>query len=153
MPFPLYQDETALNFALKKEAIQNSDISMIVASEWMRDQVNQSPIMQGKKVYLLPFGIDQSIYCPKELRTAKTALGINPDALVLMLRTCREDQNALAILKAALAALRCKREVVVLTVGENGLIPEQNERFRLVEHGGIKDEHALAELYQACDLY
>ncbi|MEG1196592.1 MAG: glycosyltransferase [Clostridia bacterium] len=153
MPFPLYQDETALNFALKKEAFQNSDISMIVASEWMRDQVSQSPIMQGKKVYLLPFGIDQSIYCPKELRTAKTALGINPDALVLMLRTCREDQNALAILKAALAALRCKREVVVLTVGENGLIPEQNERFRLVEHGGIKDEHALAELYQACDLY
>lgn len=151
-PIPLQFDTSSLSFELKKIAIQNSNISAIVASEWMQSNVAQSPIWAGKPVHLVPFGIDQKIFCPPpKLEDAKQALGI-PPMLVLLART-QQHFKGLEILRTALEKLAKYHDFVLLTVGKNGLLPQLPKNILHKEYGWLTGDQDMVKLYQACDLF
>lgn len=152
-PFIRDIDTTALEYEEKKFAIQNSNVHAIVASEWMKNNVAQSPIWVDKPVHLVPFGIDQKIFCPpKNLDDAKQALGIPPTTLVLFARTQRHYKG-LEILRIALEQLATHHNFVLLTVGKNGLLPQLPKSILHKEYGWLTDDLDLVKLYQACDLF
>lgn len=151
--FAMSPDNTAFNFELKRQAIQNSDISVIVASKWMKQKVEQSPIFKNKPIYHVPFGINQNLYKPEDKETSKKEFGIKQDSLVLMFRSVLDPFKGLDIIKNSLKTIETDKDITLITVGEKGLLDEFKEKFKILEYGWINDDKKLVKLYQASDLF
>ena len=156
IPFAIQQDTTAVSFALKKRVFEQSQISLLVASEWMRDKVRQSPILQNKKTYLLPFGVNQAIFRPAGKEEAREALGLPKDRFTVLLRA-EGAYKGTDIARDALIKLRHKEPITVLVVSLpgiqlDGLLGGLPKHCIVVEQGWVTDERRLAMLYQACDV-
>lgn len=151
--FRLFNDTSALNFALKKQAIQNSSITGIVASKWMRDKVEKSPVWNGKKIYLLPFGIDQGLFMQGDSKSVRNELKIPAGDIVLMFRSDSWEVKGLDIIKSAMKRSRHVQGITILTVGEKGLLTEFADKYNIKEFGWVKDDSLMVKLYQACDVF
>lgn len=152
-PFAIKVDDSALRFELKKEAIQSSQISAIVASKWIENQIKQSPIWKNKKVYFVPFGISHDLFKPPEdKKSIKERLGINPTDFVLFFRSDSSPYKGLDVIKNTLNYLD-GHKVTVITVGQTGNLEEFSGKYSIKEFGWLTDDKELVELYQACDLF
>ena len=150
--FPLTSDYSALNFDLKKQSIQMSNITAIVASKWMENKVIQSPIWNGKKVYFLPFGINQEIFKFTETSLARRKLGLPDNCKVLFFRSDSGSFKGLDIIKDALLKIGNQDNIILITVGEKGILKELNKVFQIFEYGWINNDLLLSNIYQACDI-
>lgn len=155
IPYAIQNDFSSLNFELKKQAIQNSQISVIVASDWMVNRVKASPIWKDKKIYKIPFGVDETIFKPSKENANETRkkMGISIDAVVIMFRSSNYKYKGTDIVKKALNNIKTKKEIVIITVDVEGLFEEYKEKFRIIEFGWIKDDNLLAALYQIIDIF
>ena len=155
MDTPKYieKDETALLYEIKRQAFQNSSISIIVASDFLHDRVLQSPIMSGKKVFKIPFGINQELFKPYDIVLAKRKIGIDENQFVLMFRADPTKYKGINIIKDCLEKLPSENNYVILTVGFKGLLDKFKKKFHIIEHDWIKDDKYLSSLYQACDIF
>lgn len=154
-PFALDYDYSSLNFELTKLAIQNSQISVIVASDWMVDRVKSSPIWKGKKIYKIPFGIDENIFKPSLSEAAKTRkkLNISNESIVIMFRSSNGKYKGTEIVKKALKTISTRKRIVIVTVDNKNLLDEFKNQYRIIEFGWIKDDYFLASLYQITDIF
>ena len=73
---------------LKHWVMHHSNITLIVASNYMRDMVKQSPILQHLPCHVIPFGVEQKHYDKKKCREE---LGIPNDAFVISFRQMNGD--------------------------------------------------------------
>ena len=152
-PFELKIDDTALNFEIKKQVIQDSNITAIVTSKWMENKIKASSIWNGKKIYRIPFGINQNIFKPKDIIEAKKELGIDKDSFVIMFRSENEKFKGLDIIKKALENIKSKRKITLITVVQKSLLEELKDKYEIIEYGWLKDDYLLVKLYQACDVF
>lgn len=148
--FARINDYTALEYAQKKFAIRQSQIFPIVASKFMQGILEKSPIWKDKRINLVPFGVNQDLFKPKPLDKMRREIGLPANATILFARTQRYFKG-LAILRKALMVQ--KRNFILLTVGENGLLPNLPSNIMHKEYGWITDDAFLAKLYQSCDLF
>jgi len=154
IPFPMPKDNTALNFELKRQALQNSKLSLIVASNWMKEKVQKSPIAKDLPLYHVPFGINQELFKPGSIKEAKNALGIDEKSFTLMFRSEPNPYKGIDIIKVALAKIKAEEKATLITVGlEKRMLEEFEGRFNIIEFGWLKDDKKLIELYQACDIF
>lgn len=152
--FSLQRDTSALEFATKKRAIQNSQLFPIVASQWMEDKLADSPIWAGKRIQRIPFGVNQSLFVPGDKLAARKELGIAPEGTVLFCRLAT-TLKGIDLIRDALAQAGKLQEVTVLTVGfaEKELLFGLPNSVRHIHYGWLTDDHALLRLYQACDVF
>ena len=153
IPFNITKDNTALNFELKRQIIQNSRLTLIVASQWMMNLVAQSPVTQGLPIYHIPHGINHEVFCPAEVSLCRSQLEIDDDAFVLFFRADKNPYKGLDIIDKSLSLLNRNRNISILTVGEKGLLKHLKPRYQVIEFDWLKDDRKLASLYQACDLF
>lgn len=153
IPFEREIDSSALEFKIKYDAIQNSNICAIVASDYMENLVKQSPIWKGKKIYKVPFGINQDIFKPVDKASAKKALGINENDFVFMLRAITSPFKGLEIIKNALRELKTDKKITIITVEKKKQLKEFKHKFNIKEYGWVYDDNKLVQLYQAADLF
>ena len=152
--FKKRQDNTLLDFELKRSIIQNSNICAIVASDYMEKVVSQSPIWKGKKIYKVPFGINQEIFKPANNKEKiRKELKIDNDSIVIMLRGTESKYKGLETIKKAFKNLDTNKKITVITVNTTGLYDEFKNKFKIKEYGWVFDDKKLAKLYQASDLF
>lgn len=152
-PFVIPYDDTASRFEKKRLAIQNSDLSAIVASAWMEEKAKASPVFEGKTIYRLPFGVNQDIFNPGDANKARKELGIAKDAFVIFFRADRNPFKGLEIILDALDKIKSKSSISILTVSETGLLEKYSSKYDIHEFGWLRDDQLLAKLYQACDIF
>lgn len=150
--FALDSDTSALNFFLKKQSVQQSNIHAIVASSWMLDRVSKSPIWNGKTIHHVPFGINQERFRPSNIVDAKLKLGLDPKRPVLFARAQRNFKGV-EVLRSALNYVAHFMPFELLVVGEDGLLNGLPSNVRPHEYGWISDDDKLISLYQACDIF
>ncbi len=153
IPFAIKTDTSAIRFLEKETAFQNADISLIVASRWMEDQVRLSPVFQGKRIYRIPFGVDQNLFHPKDAAEAKEELGVPRDHLTIMFRADKSPFKGLDVIAQALHRAKFSKPVTLLLVGQTGLMNEFRGHFNIKDYGWLTDDTQLAKLYQACDIF
>jgi glycosyltransferase involved in cell wall biosynthesis len=150
--FNIKADDTALRFELKKLAIQDSDIFAIETSEWIGAKVKNSPIWEQKKTYRLPFGVNQKIFKPDNIKEARKRLNIKENAVVLMFRATDTPFKGMNLIKESLKKVIVSKEVVLITVDHRRLLKDLKGRFAIREYGWVRDSAFLAQLYQASDI-
>lgn len=153
VPFKMEKDNTAFNFEIKRDIIERSDISFIVASKWMYNKVKESSICKNKKVYLIPFGINQNIFKPRDIVEAKKELNIDIDSFVIMFRSDKSKFKGLDIIKKSLEKIKSKSKITLITVAQKSLLEQFKDKYKIIEYNWIKDDYLLAKLYQACDIF
>lgn len=150
--FALDRDTSALEFFLKKQSIQQSNIHAIVASSWMLDRVSRSPIWEGKTLHHVPFGINQERFRPCNIVEAKLKLGLDSNRPVLFARAQRNFKG-IEVLRSALRHISQFMSIELLVVGEDGLLNDLPSNVRQHEYGWLNDDDKLISLYQACDIF
>ena len=153
VPFNINYDDSSLRFYVLKSAIINSNISSIVASDWMYDKVKLSPIWSDKDIFFLPFYVDQNIFRPNDQLEIKKKLNIAGDSIVIFFRTQSDLYKGIDIIHYAINNIRTDKEITLISVGETGFKEKFKKKYKILEFGWVSDINLLANLYQVCDLF
>lgn len=150
--FSIDGDDPALFLENKRIAIQSSQIEFTGASKWLTDRMRRSPMLAGKQIHHVPFGIDQKVFQPGNSRQARVELGIDDEDIVFFARQQRVFKRQ-DIIRSALPKLGISdKPITLLLVGEMGEFDPGVENVSVRQFGWVKDDELMVKLYQACDL-
>ncbi len=157
--FPLRRDGTAYNWLRKRSIFLRSRLFIATPSRWLMNKVEQSilaPAIRESRV--IPNGIDLSVFHPADRRAVRAALGISPDAKVLLFAANGVRVNMWKDFRTMREAVRQAAErvrgerLLFVALGESAP-PEQIGAARIIFIPKVTDPHAVASYYQAADLY
>jgi len=150
---PLNMDTTRLLFKYKHWAYRNSKFSLIVASKWMRDMVEASPLFEGVAIHQIPFGLDLNFFSPNAAPNAREQFGIPENALVICFRAVGNEFKGLPYIIQALERIHSNQPICLLTLNTKGLLDQFKGRFQLVELGWTNDETLTRDAFLASDVF
>jgi glycosyltransferase involved in cell wall biosynthesis len=155
----LRRDATAFNWRRKRGLYARSRLHVATACRWLMGRVERSPLAAGvAEARVIPSGIDLTVFRPGDRQAARAALGVPPDARVLLFVGYNVRGNPAKdypTLRAALERLGARwhgPRVLFLARGE-AAPPERAGpvELRFVPFG--EDLNAVARFYQAADVY
>ena len=151
--FPLLRDTTRFLFKYKKRSYQKSKFDVIVASQWMRDMVEASPLFEDVDIHHVPFGLDLNFFSPTASPDARKRFGIPDDSLVICFRAVDNQFKGLSYIIEALERIKTDQPICLLTLNSKGLMERFSDRFQLVELGWTNDEQEARDAFVASDIF
>lgn len=151
--FPLLRDNTRFLFNYKRKAYNNSKFDVIVASKWMRDMVEKSPLFEDVNIHQVPFGLDLNFFSPSAAPSARKRFGIPENALVICFRAVVNETKGLDYVIQALERIKTKQPVCLLTLNTKGLMERFSKRFQIVDIGWTNDEELTRDAFVATDIF
>lgn len=143
------------HWKLKKYLYSKSDITLIVASQWMKDRVNVSPLLGHLTCHLIPFGVDIYKFHPGNKLKAREVLGIPPGNRVIAFRDPGYKVDKFKGMKWLMEALQIfhpKTPTTLLIFQDGNAFDILSEKYNIIKTGWIKgDEMALA--LSAADIF
>ena len=148
---PINKDTTALLFLYKKWVYKKSSMDIIVASKWMKNLVDQSPMFKSHKVHVVPFGIDLKVFSRRDGNAFRKHMGVAEDAFVILFRNSRWSVKNTGMIFDALNKLPSDSKIHIITVGEvMGKLPTH---FHFLELGWVNNAELMASVYSAANLF
>jgi glycosyltransferase involved in cell wall biosynthesis len=154
------RDGTACTWRRKSRVYDRCRLFVATPCRWLLRKVEQSilapAVVEGR---VIPNGVDRTVFTPGDRRAARKALGLPPDAPVLLFvaNVIRgggyyKDFRTLREVVARLATRGAGRGLIFIGLGEEAP-PEQigQATIRFVPHQ--KDPRQVALYYQAASLY
>ena len=65
-----------VHWKIKKLVYQRSNLNLVVASKWMKDRIERSPLLRHLPCHHIPFGIDLEVFKPRSKAECRKKLGI-----------------------------------------------------------------------------
>jgi len=146
-------DKTELMFSLKRRVYRHSNFHVVVSSKWMERIVSMSPLMAGREVHRIPFGLDLESFAPRDPMPARKRLGIPPENVVLAFRAEAGVFKGFNWILQALRQLKPMRPITLLTVESTGNLNEFLGKHQLVELGWINEESTTRDFFAAADIF
>jgi glycosyltransferase involved in cell wall biosynthesis len=152
-PFALRWDTAAFNFKLKDFSYRNSKMHLVVASRWMQQLVEQSPLLQQFPLHLIPFGLNLNLFRPGDKLAARTRLDLSADRLVIGIRALEGAFKGFEFALKAIELLPAELPVQILTCHRKGMFSRINGKFPVHELGEIEGDDAMVEFFNATDIH
>lgn len=150
--FPLKEDNCNKLWKIKKEVFNNSNIDLIVSSQWMQNCVNLSPITNKQNVYVIPFGVDLNKFKDnKNKEKVRKKYNIKKDNIVFFLRAQEEFKGTKYVLEA-LKKINTEQKITILTCNEVGLLDDVKNKYQIIDLGYIKEDEVI-DAMNACDIF
>lgn len=140
---------------LKKHIYQNSNISLVVASEWMKNRVRNSPLLNNFQCDLIPFGIDLEMFCPRNKEDSRRKLGIWPNQKVIAFRDSGSNTDKFKGLKWIMEVLQMyepKQPTCLLILQDGRAFRSLWPKYSVITPGWIDGEE-LAYALSAADIF
>jgi glycosyltransferase involved in cell wall biosynthesis len=152
--FVIKHDNTALEFERKRNIVQSSNLRIVVANEWMKEKILNSPIFKGKQITVIPFGVDFGIFYPKDAAKLREKYSIPSQDVILFARISHEDKGTPFLVKS-INSLADSNNITLITVGDSKSIQlgELSSKVNHKDFGWIYDKSELTDLYALCDLF
>lgn len=133
------------------EHIPEKSFHLVAQSNWMAEQMRQSPIVGRFPITVIANGIDTEVYRPTPRPGLRTSLGIEEDEQVLLFvaTSTQTRRKGLALLLDALGKL--DKKIKLLSVGGNN--PGGQAGDRHIWLGKIDNDHMLSAIYNIADLF
>ena len=145
-------DTSAALWKDKKLIYENSNLQIVVPSNWLADKVSQS-ILRDKPLEVIHNGIDTEIFKPLDKQAVRKKLNIPADAVVLAfsanggVNNPWRDSQCLADTMKYLTEK--KLPVVFLNIGSDSNAFNMPNTINI---GNVKDNKVMAALYSAADI-
>jgi glycosyltransferase involved in cell wall biosynthesis len=155
LQLPIKRDTTAFTWRLKNWVMHHSKITLVVASQWMQERVQRSPILSHLPCYCIPFGLDPQIFRPRSKAAGRARLGIPADATVIAFRAGSTPRNVKGTeyIEKALARFYPAKLTCFITFEGKGGLASLRGRFPFVELGWVTDQDLLADALAAADIF
>lgn len=151
--FAMTKDRTALMWKIKKNIYHRSKIDIIVASKWMLNMAEQSPLLSKFRLHYIPFGVDLTVFHPLDTEEAKRQLGVIPGSLVICFRATNSEFKGLSFIKECLRKLKTDQPICLLTFNDRGLMDEFRGKYKIIDLGWVNDETLTVKAYNAADIF
>lgn len=152
--FPIRRDTTSFNWRVKKKLLENCDIHLIVASQWMHDIVKASPILCNFPAALIPFGVDTQVFRPLDKIASREKFNIPEDAHVLACRWVGYNPvKGVKYIEEALSQLAVDRPIYIITFDSGNQGKYQREGVHFVELGWVTDQSVVVDALNAADIF
>jgi glycosyltransferase involved in cell wall biosynthesis len=159
IPPGIPRDATADNWHRKQQIYSSSRLYVATPSRWLMDRVDASmlaPAIVERRV--IPNGVDLTTFRPAGRSSARAALGLPPDATVILFAANGIRKNVwkdFETLRASIAALGRQREVsnvMFVAIGEDA--PAENIGGVTLRFVPFQEDASLvARYYHAADVY
>jgi glycosyltransferase involved in cell wall biosynthesis len=119
----------------------------------MAKMVSRSPLLGKFPVTIVPNGIDTEVFAPRNTQAARSALGIPQGCTVVLFaaEAVGVRRKGFALLLRALNELRSSKNLLFVSIGRG--VPEIESTIPHLHLGHIDDDHQLALIYSAADVY
>lgn len=138
---------------IKTKAISKIDnLTIVVPSKWLAEEVRKSEVFRGKKVFHIPYGLDSEIYKPRDKKYSRELLNIPIDKKVILFvaDSISNNRKGFIFLQKAFEKL-ANSNLVLCAIGnkDSGDYVIDN----LLELGLINDERLMSIAYSAADVF
>jgi glycosyltransferase involved in cell wall biosynthesis len=145
----------AFHWQVKKRVYQNSDLTLVVASQWMQERVQRSPLLHEFPCHLIPFGIDLETFRPRPKVESRKKLGIWPEQKVIVFRDhgfISDRFKGLRWLMEALQMYEPKEPTCLLVLEDGRAFRSLWPKYSVITPGWIDGEE-LAIALSAADVF
>jgi glycosyltransferase involved in cell wall biosynthesis len=155
LTFSVPRDSSAANWKLRRFAVRHTRAVIVVASEWMRRRVEESGMGAHLECRVIPFGVDTTVFRPRDPAESRSALGIAADAHVVTFRDrgAGEKFKNSALVVEALRRYRPTRKTYVLCFESSQTARRLAGDYEVVDLGWIPSAEEAAVAYSAADLF
>jgi glycosyltransferase involved in cell wall biosynthesis len=110
-------------------------------------------LFQKFEIDVIPYGLDVKTFQPRNKRAAREALGLEPDAKVVLFVSDQvgNKRKGLDLLLAALDSLKDRQDVRLVTVGSGECIVPTD--FCHCHVGQVNSDRILSTIYSAADVF
>jgi len=143
----------------KQRLFKDVDFTVVVPSTWMYNMAIQAPVLQGKRIELIPHGIDLNKFKPGDKEAMKEKYGIPRDAKTIAFIAQKLKGNFFKGGSDLYDILKHLNEqttfpIHLLLMGEDSM-PELNGFQNLIVHpmGYVKEEEKMVEILNATDVF
>ena len=151
--FPMQEDRTELMFDIKQRVYAESNFEVIVASKWMLSFIASSPLLRGKSVHDIPFGVDLNFFSPAHTQAARKRFGIADDTVALSFRGFHSIFKGTEYIFDALHKFHSDQKVALLSVNGIDVAEKFSDKFQVVEFGWTDSEEVLRDILAASDIF
>lgn len=142
----------------KAKAWKALNLTIVAPSNWMADCARSSSLFKGKRVEVIPFGLDTEIYKPVERTLARNILGLDQGKKVILfgaINATNDYRKGFHLLKAALknlSSLEDKENITLCIFGAQRSKVLDNLGMHTHFLGHLQDDLSLAIAYSAADV-
>jgi glycosyltransferase involved in cell wall biosynthesis len=131
----------------------NARFAFVANSRWTGEMARRSGLACGRRVEVIHYGLDHTVYSPERRREAREALGIGRDESVAAFAAhdLGLKHKGGHLLHAALAGLPPVGTVRLLTMGAGNF--KAGPRFQHTHLGRIVSDELQALIYRAADVF
>ena len=142
-------------FRMKEIAYSRSDrerLAFVANSVWSGEKAKVSALARGRKIEVIHYGLDQTVYSSQKRREARQALGIGAEEPVVLFAAhdLGLPHKGGRYLRDALVNVRCQRPIRLLTMGGGHF--EAGPGYVHTHFGQIESDQLQTLLYRAADV-
>lgn len=150
--FPMLKDNTESLWNLKKQVLKGSGITFLYPSTYIGSLVRESEILKEEKSIFLSFGIDTTIFYPKDKEICRKKFKIPKKNKVISLRAQNEFKGTNYVIEA-LRKMENIKNLTIITCDQTGLLDEFKNKCQIIDLGVCKDTEILSNMYNASDVF
>ncbi len=137
----------------KQRVFSGLDLTVVAPSHWLADVARTSSLLAGRRVEVIPNGLDTDVFKPIDRWAAKEYLGIDLAKPVLLFgaQWLTDRRKGGDLLCDAIAHLDFP--CTLLVFGEGNLPLQTNDHVTVRAVGTLKDDMSLAMVYSAADIF
>lgn len=150
----LRADDLSHKLMLRKaRAFANLDLTIVTPSRWLGDMVSKSSLFSGRRIKVIPNGLDTGAFKPIDRSAARSYFGVSNDHPIILFGThwLSDPRKGGDLLSKALAILGI--QCTLLTFGEGKLQLENAPLVTVRSLGSFSDNASLALAYSAADVF
>ncbi|MBW4360365.1 glycosyltransferase [Flavobacterium taihuense] len=141
------------NFGIKKEVLSKvSNLTVVTPSEWLAKEARESEVFKNVKVHCIPYGLDTSIYAPRDKKYSRDLFGIPEGKKVVLFvaDSISNNRKGFVFLKRAFEQLSDSNLVLCAIGNKNTDLSSVENAYEL---GPIFDERLMSIAYSAADVF
>jgi len=148
------EDDYSRSLMLRKaRAFEKLDITVVAPSRWQAEMAKRSTLFAGRRIEVIPNGLDTEVFKPMNQQAAREYLNLEPHRPVLLFgaHTVTDPRKGWDLLCDVLQ--RLERQYTLLVFGKGKLCLENASHITLLQVGSLADDMSLALMYSAADVF
>ncbi|MCM3901724.1 MAG: glycosyltransferase [Pyrinomonadaceae bacterium] len=137
----------------KTKAFEKLALTVVTPSRWQAEMAKQSSLFAGRRIEVIPNGLDTEVFKPMDYKAAREYLNLRPDIPVLLFgaQSVTDPRKGWDLLCDAMQ--RLERPYTLLVFGDGKLCLENAPHITVRHLGSLTDDVSLALMYSAADVF
>jgi glycosyltransferase involved in cell wall biosynthesis len=135
------------------ERLEKNDLHVVADSRWLAGEAFRSSLLRKFPIQTIHYGLDTTVFIPRDKCHVRGALGIPVDARVVMFgaELLSIRRKGLGTLVEALKSAAADEKLLLLSVGRR--MPELGGTIPQMHFGHVNSDFFLSLLYSAADVF